>query len=215
MLIYVTQSFTDGSAYNAGSTYDLQESIAGPAIQRGQAQMAENLPFYSASMRNVGSPTAANTLASTKKPTPLVFAQSAVAVPLTGTTAETVLASVVIPGGLMGPNGAVRVSIVDSHTNNTNLKILKIALAASVLGSVGINTSASGEYSFVVRNRGTQIVQVSGGINNFGSGVSGNSAVTSTVNTAVDQTLTITGTLAVGTDTLTLEAYTVEVLPGF
>ena len=54
------------------------------------------------------------------------LAQSAVAVPLTGTTNATVLASLTIAAGAMGINSALRVSAMYSMTNNANNKTLAI-----------------------------------------------------------------------------------------
>src|SRR5213079_2421852 len=51
-----------------------------------------------------------------------VLAQSAVAASVTGTLTETVLATIAIPAGAMGVNGAIRVTALWSYTNSADTK---------------------------------------------------------------------------------------------
>jgi len=144
-----------------------------------------------------------------------VLAASAVASAHTGDTAETVLAGITLPGGAMGPNGLLRITSVFSFTNSANTKSMRYrlgGLAGAALMSVSSTTSASMMTQRLVQNRNSQASQVSGPpgfANSFGA--SGNPAATSSVDTASDQTIAITGQLASSSDTITLESCLVEV----
>lgn len=147
---------------------------------------------------------------------PVILAQSGVPSALTGTTAETTLATITIPGGMMGPNGSLRIQFEFSNTNNANLKTYRMYYGGlSGYGFFGqtVTTSATGLVDRGFRNRNSVSVQISPGTGLFGPGVTGGAMITGAVNSNNDQQLIITGQLAVGTDTFTLEGYTVEVLP--
>lgn len=148
-------------------------------------------------------------------PSAITLAQSAVAASVTGTLTETVLASITIPGGMMGPNGALRISALDTRTSSANNKTVKVKLGAmagynSTLGAgvVGVSQITT------IRNRNSVSAQVVLGASIAGTGSSAAGPVTGSIDTSVDQVLTITGTLTNVGETITLEGYTVEVLPG-
>jgi hypothetical protein len=146
---------------------------------------------------------------------PSVIAASAVAVPLTGTLTETVLATVTIPAGAMGPNGFIRVNALFSNNNSATVKTPRIRFGGiggteyfnvAQTTNIGINTFRS------ITNRNSQSSQVgiSSATNAFSATAS--SPITSAINTAASTTLVITGQLANILDTLTLESYSVELL---
>ena len=140
------------------------------------------------------------------------LAQSAVAVSLTGTTAETVLASVTVPAQMMGPNGSLRITPIWSVTNNANSKTANVKFGGTIHSSPALASAVSASHEFVIRNRGTLNSQIS-----FSGAPGTNSAsanATSSINTALDQVVQITGQLANASDTLVLEGYTVELIPG-
>ena len=140
-----------------------------------------------------------------------VLAQSAVAVSLTGTTAETVLATVTVPGNLMGLNGSLRISPIWSGTNNANIKTGSVKFGGVSHASHALASALSAASMFTIRNRGSLASQIT--YNGAPGTVSTVANTTSSVNTASDVVLQITGQLAVSTDTLTLEGYTVELDP--
>jgi hypothetical protein len=141
---------------------------------------------------------------------PIILSQNATPVALTGTVAETVLATINIPGGMMGPNGALRITPLISTTNNANNKTCTIKLGASSVFNLTATANAAHNLHASVRNRGSQASQISTNGGNYGPVFT----AASTIDTSVDQLLTIRGTLANAGDTITLEGYTVEVLPG-
>jgi hypothetical protein len=146
-----------------------------------------------------------------------LLAASAVAVSVTGTTSETVLATVTIPAGAMGLNGGVRIvtrwSMAASANNKTSRHRLG-GIAGSVIASVPSTTSTallesssrnrgspSSQYHMAHGNRGTDLVMAV------------LSATTSAIDMTQAQDLVITGQLALGTETLTLDNYEVWLLP--
>lgn len=145
-------------------------------------------------------------------PGPSVLANSAVAQSATGLTTEVVLATVVLPGGTLGPNGALRINAGFTATNNANAKFASVKFGGQALLSMNLANGAAGSIGLVCTNRNSLASQYIR--NNGHSPVTGLNSQ-STANTAIDQILQITMTLAVGTDIGTLESFTIEVLPGF
>ena len=143
-----------------------------------------------------------------------IIAQSAVAASVTGTLAETTLATFTLPAGTMGLNGALRITTLDTHTNSSNNKILKVKIGGIVVLNVTTTTSATGNYIQMVRNRNSASSQTSFPTASGGVGTSTTAVTALSINTAVDQTVTITGTLANTGEAITLEGYTFELLPG-
>jgi len=140
---------------------------------------------------------------------------SGVAVPHTGDTNDFVFATIPVPAGVMGPNGILRITTFWSCTNNANGKTGRTRFSGAggtIFQSIGLNSIATMRAGGEIANRGALNSQV--GSTSTGWGSSSNAPVTAAVDTSVDQTVTITGQLTVGTDTLTLEYYLVEVLPG-
>lgn len=151
-------------------------------------------------------------LASAAPRSPIILAQSGVASSVTGTTAETTLASITIPGGMMGVNGAVRVSMMLSFTGSTNSKTMRMAFGGVTQISVSTSTAANTTFAqqITICNRGSLTSQIS---QNWAAGMSPATLISSNVNTAADQTIAILGTLASAAESITLASYTVEVLP--
>lgn len=141
------------------------------------------------------------------KETVVVQAQSAAQVTAPSDTNDNTLATITIP--VLGANDAIRISgLKFSFTGSVNLKTLNIKLNGNVLWTASISTSTTVTYfpaPIVISNRGTSS-QVGG------SSLSTVAYPTSTVNTTSPTTLTITGQKATGSETLILEAYTVEIL---
>lgn len=148
---------------------------------------------------------------------PIVLAQSNVAVSLTGTTNETILATVPVPGGSMGLNGSIRVTSVWSYTNSANAKRNRARLggiAGALFQDNSNTTTASARLMTQIANRNSQSSQVSfvaSASGGFGS--STGTIPTFAINTAVSQDLVLTGLLVNAGETITLESYLVELIP--
>ena len=145
----------------------------------------------------------------------LVLAQSAVPVPLTGSTGLTTLATVNVPANIMGLNGRLRIATIWSCTNNANNKTPSISFAGASLLSSALTTVNALMDEQIIANRGaanSQIALSPSTIADFGS--SGNANVTTAIDTTQNQQILIQGQLANAGDTLQLESYLVEVLYG-
>lgn len=137
-----------------------------------------------------------------------VLAQSSVAVSHTGNTAETTLASVVIPGGAIGPNGRVRITSLWSGTNSANAKTMRHKFGGVNYFAQNMTSQNCWRHENEIGNRNVVNSQIGNGNNAFGSmSVPPNS---STVNTDSDVTILFTGQLASVAETVTLESYLVE-----
>lgn len=145
---------------------------------------------------------------------PYTVAQSAVAVPLTGSTSETTLATIIIPGGSMGPNGRCIVTALLTGTNNANAKTLKVKLAGNFYLNYSAASVATTRVRVEIANRNSQSSQVGGAVSIAGLGGSSGGALNTAVDTSANVTILITGQLASGADTITLESYSVEVVYG-
>jgi hypothetical protein len=146
---------------------------------------------------------------------PVVLAQSGVASSVTGTTAETTLASITIPGGMMGPNGMLRIRTFWSYTNSANNKNLRVNFGGTVLLNSNQTTTATAWEDTIISNRGALNSQ--GGVSRITSN-SGNTSIVGVIavaaDTSTDKVVAFSAILASAAETITLEAYTVEVLPG-
>ena len=143
-----------------------------------------------------------------------VIGQSAVPIAHTGTTVATSLAIIPVPANVMGPNGALRVSVWWSMTNNANSKNLNIRWGNgnTTIWSAGLASWAAAAGQVMVCNRGnagSQLASATGTTAVFGQ-LPG--FVTASEDTTIDQRIQITATLANAADTLTIERYLVEVL---
>lgn len=126
-------------------------------------------------------------------------------------TTQQTLATVVVPGGAMGANGALRIGNLFSIPNNANNKYITNRLNGVNVISSTLTTQVLCGFEFSIRNRNAQAIQVT---QPTLASVSSTSAATyTTIDTSINQNLTFTGQLAVATDYIILEGYTIEVLP--
>lgn len=144
---------------------------------------------------------------------PQALARSAVLSNLTGSTSETTLATTTVPASVLGLNGGLRIEAVASVTNSANNKTIKVTYGGTTFNTQTLTTVASARYFCGIRNRNSAVAQMSAANANAGVGTNSSPIVTGTVNSAADQTLTITGTLALGTESLGLESYEIWLLP--
>lgn len=142
---------------------------------------------------------------------PAIVGQSGAPSAVTGTLAETVLASVAIPANAMGPNGVIRLSPLFSALNNANVKTVSFYFGGVLFANLALANASSYQGLLLIRNRAS-IAQLLFA-NLAGSGTS-SPVITKAVDTTVDQVLQIRATLTNVGDTITLEGYIVEVLPG-
>jgi hypothetical protein len=92
---------------------------------------------------------------------PTIYVAPAITNPTTGTQ-ENVLATYVIPGGLMGPNGAMRWNMLWSVVNNTNAKNVRIRINNNPVQAVNMNsgTGLSGWLALFMQNKNDEKAQI-------------------------------------------------------
>ncbi|WP_295541090.1 hypothetical protein [uncultured Pseudacidovorax sp.] len=131
-------------------------------------------------------------------------AQSAV----TGTTTQTQLYALTIPGGLLGLNGKVHGKVFGAASGGTTAKniLLNIAGVSTQIGSYTTNQSVEIDFELVNRNSQTANAVRSLATTPTGSTVSLVNGVALSANTAIDQVLSIDGALTTSTDTIALYA---------
>lgn len=144
-----------------------------------------------------------------------ILANSGTDIAHTGTTDETVIATVTIPGGTMGLNGCIRVTTHWNYTNSANNKIMRVRFGG--IGGTGYfsttqTTTANFLNMCMIWNAGAANAQK--GMVALGAvfGSSAGAQLTGTVDTSAATTLVMTAQLANTGETITLEAYTVELL---
>lgn len=146
---------------------------------------------------------------------PVMLYSSAVPVAHTGTTAKTAIRTVSIPANALGPNGFLTVEFEAYTADNTaNNKIVTLEYGGTIIHE----TAADGLDS--TRNYGQQIwmhnansnsaqtFRAIGAANAYGTSTS-TGARSGTVNSAVAQNLVLSFTLGLGTETISLQRFTV------
>jgi hypothetical protein len=148
------------------------------------------------------------------------LAQSAAAsLSHTGNTDETALATVTLPASAMGANGRVFVVTHWTVTNSVNNKTLRVRLGG-IGGTAHLafvaTTVASHRDEREICNRGVANSQVGFAATAAGGGwgQTAGAVITGAIDTAAATTIVISGQLASAGETITLEAYRIEVMPG-
>lgn len=139
--------------------------------------------------------------------------------PVRKTDADTnaaALFSLVIPGGTMGPNDALRINTLWTVPNSATQKKLKVTLGGTEFMNSWQTTIVSLERPVLIRNRNavnSQVAFNAGQSTGFGNNT-GNNAF-GAVDMSVDQTLAVVGewgTAGAGSNVITLESVLVELL---
>jgi hypothetical protein len=121
------------------------------------------------------------------------------------------LLNVPIVGGLMGGSGSLRLSSISSNNNSAGAKILSEQLSNFVFYTQSVTITTAINNTNMLRNRGDQSIQL--GYTSAGLGATSGGIVYGTIDTSTTQALTISAQIAVATDYLLLEGFTLEVLP--
>ncbi len=144
-----------------------------------------------------------------------VLAASGVSASHTGDTNETALATVTVPAGAMGANGALRITALWTYTNSANTKTLRCRFGNGLSGTTFISTTATTTAAqrnqILIQNRNATNSQIGG----QPSGLLAASSVangTGTIDTTASQSVTLSALLANSGETITLESYVVELL---
>ena len=128
---------------------------------------------------------------------------------------EQTLFSVTIPGGTMGPNGSLCVDHWFRFTGTGN-KVIRIRLGGVLVHGFTATTWVGCMSRTEIKNRNSQTSQICPiqTARVYYEQTSG-AFVTTAINTAVDQILTVNILKATAEDVASLESVRVEILPGF
>jgi len=144
-----------------------------------------------------------------------VLARGNVAIPLTGTTTETDFVLVTVPGGAMGPNGAIQITtLASAGANNANAKNIRYRFGGSAFQNFSLASTLTHEGLRTIINRNSQSSQIAATAGAGTYGTNGGANATSAIDTSANFDIRITGLLANAGDTLTLERYLIEILYG-
>jgi len=140
-------------------------------------------------------------------------------VSLTGTTSRTNMVALRIPANSIGKNGAVEVKALWSYTNSSNAKTVETRLSPTpdtggsfAGGNLQVTTTATAQTLAIIRNNNatnSQIMWPANPAAPFGSATAAN--LTAAIDTTVDAYVCLNATLAVGTETITLQRATAVV----
>ncbi len=144
-----------------------------------------------------------------------VIAQSGAAIVTANSVSEQTLVTIPILANAMGSNGSIQVWTLWSLTNNANVKTLRVKLGSTNFWAAAGASFASLKGHCQIFNRASLSSQVAADSGLVGFAGSASAVVTGSIDTSVDQVLTITAQKATGTDTCTLEAYLVRMNPWF
>lgn len=143
----------------------------------------------------------------------VVLAVSGANIANTGNTTENTVATVTIPAGMLGANGAVEVIPLWDFTNNANTKTMKVKFGGSVVYSIATTATTSCQMQYFVRNANSasaQVAQASNG--SSGMGAVAGSLLTGVINTANAADITLTAQCANAGDTINLRGYIVRLM---
>lgn len=141
-----------------------------------------------------------------------VLAQSAAPASVTGTLSETVLATIAIPAGAMGVNGSLRITTLWTFTSSADSKTVQARLGGTSIGLAVMTANSGLQHQIILRNRGAANSQIAFTNGQTSFAVTSGAMVTTAIDTSIAQNLTLTATIGAnaGSNTITLEAYTVE-----
>ena len=144
---------------------------------------------------------------------PYILAQSGAAIAHTGTTAETTLVTVTLPGGAMGTNGSVEIEALWSYTSSANTKTGRMKFGGTSFQTTSPTTTVTLAQRTRVTNRNSVSAQVGGPSGATMIGATNTAVTTASINTAASVDITITAQLANSGETMTLESYCIVVYP--
>ena len=129
-----------------------------------------------------------------------------------GNTAATVLATIPLPAGQLGPNGKLWVKAECSFTNSGGTKTITVNLGAtSFLAPAALTTNTNTEIEGLISNVSSLSVNKGSVDVHGGTTVA---AVYGSINTAVAQNITFNNTNNTATDNFVLEDLLILLIPG-
>lgn len=147
----------------------------------------------------------------------VIYKNTTPSVAHTGNTTETLLEEILIPGKLLGPTGGLRITNRITTTNNANTKTFKVRIGtATGIGGTVVNdpqwtSNATITCMTWIDNTGVENSQIGFNGNPIGSGTP-NAWRTSSINTASNFLVSITGQLANSADSIQVVSTTIELV---
>jgi hypothetical protein len=145
----------------------------------------------------------------------IIAMSAATGMTVTGTTGETTLATVAIPGNTLGANGALRITAQWTKTGTAGTVDPRIKFGGTTYMDIGAAgaTVLSGRYQTEIHNRNVTNSQIGTAIGqaNFAMQAT-TTSVTTALDTTTSQNVTFTCQLGNTGDTCELSSYTIEIL---
>lgn len=142
----------------------------------------------------------------------VIVSQSGTTVNLTGTTSETAMATITIPGGLIGTNGVLEILPNFNHPSSANNKIWRVRLGGiggtAFYGST-FTTTRSAMPMMAIVSSSTSAQKGASSSTVAGLGTNSSGITTATVDTTVDFTIVISGQLASSGETMSLKGLSI------
>lgn len=130
-------------------------------------------------------------------------------------TSENTLLTLVIPGGLMGPNGVLKFESLWATTGSTNAKTCRIRVNGTAVQSLNINAGSTlaNWMMMDLHNLGSETAQIGPplGATTY-SNLLGVAPATYSFDTGKDLTVTFNAQAAVGSETIRLEFYKISII---
>lgn len=129
-------------------------------------------------------------------------------------TNENTLRAVTLPANALGVNGIARIWSLWSQTNNANVKTIRVKFGGTNVVAAAVTSTATFQHVTLIRNRNVANSQVFFAMSSaslFAPG--GLNPTLAAIDTAADVQIIFTVQKATAGDTMTLEAYGIEVLP--
>lgn len=146
----------------------------------------------------------------------LIIASAGTQTQHTGNTNETVLKTITVPAGAMGPNGILRILSVwaFSGTNTKTARVRFNGIGGTVYAAQAPTTQVSALLETIISNRNAANSQVGAGSGGTGGfGIQAGALITSAIDTTGAVDIVLTGQLTNTGETISVEAYHVELIP--
>lgn len=129
----------------------------------------------------------------------------------TGSTSETTMKTIVIPGNTLKTNGVLRISFICSHTNSANNKTYRFKYGGNMIAFGLYTTTATAQGAMLLyANNSTSAQKAYDSVIPFGA--TSAALRTMSVNSTIDQNFVITGQLANDAETMSIESYIIEAM---
>ena len=143
----------------------------------------------------------------------LIVAETGVSLAdITGATGERTMATLTIPEGIMGGDSILQIECYSHQTNNANTKTIRFKIDGDTFGAMSVKSCSGARMQKNLAGNGTPASQISlpSNLNDLAS--TSGTQQQKTYDFTQPRTLTITGELAVATDSLVVDHYRVAVI---